>query len=147
MNENIKIREQGGFTLIEIMIAVTVFAIGILAVAAMQIGSVKGNSLASGLTEATLVAQDQMENIISLKDSDPALNDTDNDGIGGLGDASAGTSDGMAASPYIGPTGISYNVFWNVAINAAVPNNKQIRVIVQWVQNGRSRNVSLDSVR
>lgn len=146
MNKNVKRKDQCGFTLIEIMIAMTVFAIGILAVGTMQISAVKGNSYASGLTEAIAVAQNQMEQLMSLDDNDSKLKDTDNDGVAGLNDASAGSSDGMVAS-YTGPTGISYNIFWNIAVNSIVTNAKQIRVIVQWRQNGNTRNVTFDSVR
>ncbi len=146
MNKSVKRKDQCGFTLIEIMIAMAVFAIGILAVGTMQISAVKGNSSASGLTDAIVVAQNQMEELMSLDDNDSKLKDTDNDGAAGLNDASAGSSDGMAA-PYTGSTGISYNIFWNIAVNSTVTNAKQIRVIVQWRQNGNTRSVSIDSVR
>lgn len=139
----IKIKDQYGFTLIEIMIAVTVFAIGILAVAAMQIESVRGNSLASGLTEATMAAQSRMEQLMSLNYNDPILSDADNDGTGGLND----TVSPDGTSQYTGTTSAIYNVFWNIAVNSPVNNTKQIRVIVQWTQNGRSRTVILNSVK
>ena len=40
-----------GYTLIEVMIAMAVFAIGILAIFSMQITSTGSNALARGLTE------------------------------------------------------------------------------------------------
>ncbi len=149
MNKRVKRKNQCGFTLIEIMIAITIFAIGILAVAAMQIGAVKGNSSASGLTEATMAAQNRMEQLMSLNYNNPILSDADNDGIGGLNDTvppdTASSADGT--SQYTGATSAVYNVFWNVAVNSPVNNTKQIRVIVKWTQNGGSRTVILNSVK
>ena len=145
MNKSIKIRGQCGFTLIEVMIAVTVFAIGILAVGLMQIRAVKGNSSASGLTEATTAAQNQMEQLMALNYNDLMLSDTDGDGTGGLNDVPPAAAD--ASDVYIGSIGITYNIFWNIAVNSPVSNTKQIRVIVQWTQNGSARTVTLNLVK
>lgn len=60
------IRHQAGFTLIEVMIALAIFAIGILAVAAMQINAVKQNSGSRMQTEATAVAEQLMEQLMAL---------------------------------------------------------------------------------
>jgi prepilin-type N-terminal cleavage/methylation domain-containing protein len=60
------IRHQAGFTLIEVMIALAIFAIGILAVAAMQINAVKQNSASRMQTEATAVAEQLMERLMAL---------------------------------------------------------------------------------
>ena len=43
---------QEGFTLIEILIAVTIFAIGMLAVGSMQVSGIRGNATAQGITGA-----------------------------------------------------------------------------------------------
>jgi type IV pilus assembly protein PilV len=71
---------KNGFTLIEVMIAMLILAIGILAVAKMQISAVKGNSAASGFTEATSFAQNKMEELVNLDYDDSGLNDTDDNG-------------------------------------------------------------------
>ncbi len=55
---------EGGFTLIEILIAMTIFAIGILAVTSMQIMALQTNARASRSTEAFAVATDKMEELI-----------------------------------------------------------------------------------
>jgi type IV pilus modification protein PilV len=57
---------QHGFTLLEVMIALAIFAIGILAVSAMQINSINVNAGARMQTEATSVASDAMERLLAL---------------------------------------------------------------------------------
>ena len=56
---------QDGFTLIEVLIAMAIFAIGILGVAAMQIGAVNGNANARKSTELAHWATHQLENLMN----------------------------------------------------------------------------------
>ena len=56
----------GGFTLIEVLIAIAIFAIGILAIATLQIKSINLNSTARMQSEATTAAADCMERLLSL---------------------------------------------------------------------------------
>lgn len=157
---------QQGFTLIEILIAVTVFAIGILAVASMQISSIKGNSSASGLTEAATLAEEKMEELMAIGYDDARLIDTDGDGTNQDAD-NDGIDDGgddfglddypqnPKGAPYldqdfftpsqIGPS--QYNIYWNIAEDEPITNNKTIRVIVTWQGEGRARRVTLNSVK
>jgi Tfp pilus assembly protein PilV len=55
-------------TLIEVLIALFVFAIGSLAIAAMTFMSIQGNSLSNRMTQASLMAQDKMEELMSSQD-------------------------------------------------------------------------------
>ena len=55
-----------GFTLIEVLIAMAIFAIGILAIAGLQIRSINSNAAARMQSEATTVAVDVMERLMSL---------------------------------------------------------------------------------
>ena len=62
----LQLTEQDGFTIIEVLIAMAIFAIGILGVAAMQLTSVKGNTSAATLTANTFVGVDRVETIMSV---------------------------------------------------------------------------------
>ena len=79
------IRERGcsrGFTLVELMIALFIFTIGMLAVASMQGESIKGNSFSDLMTVANTLAEAKMEDLLglpsthdNLQDNNPANND------------------------------------------------------------------------
>ena len=60
-------KTSGGFTLIEVLIAISIFAIGILAIAGMQIKSINLNSAARMQSEATNAAVDFAECISCVR--------------------------------------------------------------------------------
>jgi len=55
-----------GYTLIEVLIALAIFAIGILGVATMQISSTNGNTSARKYSEASEIGQGQIESLMAL---------------------------------------------------------------------------------
>jgi prepilin-type N-terminal cleavage/methylation domain-containing protein len=55
-----------GFTLIEILIAISILSIGLLAVASMQVSAIRGNSHARHVTEGVTLAQDKLEELLYL---------------------------------------------------------------------------------
>ena len=59
-------QRSAGFTLIEVLIAMVIFSIGILAVAKMQIAAINSNANARKLTEAGVAAQEQIESLMSI---------------------------------------------------------------------------------
>ncbi len=65
-----------GFTLIEVLIGLTIFAIGILAIASMQIQSINLNTSARIQSEATVAAVDCMERLLSLPYEHPELDES-----------------------------------------------------------------------
>jgi type IV pilus assembly protein PilV len=66
-----------GYTLIEMMIAISIFAIGFLAIAYMQITASKNNRTGSEITEAATIATDRIEMLMVL-DFDNSLLDPAN---------------------------------------------------------------------
>jgi prepilin-type N-terminal cleavage/methylation domain-containing protein len=57
-------RADSGFTLIEVLIATAIFAIGIMAVASMQVWASLQNRSSTEITEASALASGQMEELM-----------------------------------------------------------------------------------
>jgi len=147
-NQNNRLKNNQGYTLIEIMIAMAVFAIGILAIFSMQITSTGSNALARGLTENYTAAMDKVEELLALPYDDPDLDPDasphtaakDSDGIDNDGDGlfDAGDIDGED-NGYI-------NLSWEVWENTLHDQNiKSVRVTISSsVNGGDEREINID---
>lgn len=62
----ITMSDNRGFTIIEIMFALSIFAIGILAVSGLSITAVGSNASSRRITEATTLAEDRLERLAAL---------------------------------------------------------------------------------
>ena len=66
--------DDRGFTFVELLIVIAIFAIGILAVASMQVTSINTNASARMSGEATALAANQLETLMASGYTDDALN-------------------------------------------------------------------------
>ena len=154
-----KISCQKGFTILEVLIAIAVLTIGILGVNAMQVSSLKGNSIANKITEGSNWAADRMERIIVMPfdsgsntldddgdgaadEADEQFLDTDGDDLAGLGDDTTATADGFFVSP-----DNEYTLYWNAAINQPAANMKTINIIVQSNVGFQNMRVAISSIK
>ena len=101
---------SSGVSLIELMVSLVIFSIGILAIVAMTIMSIKGSSLVNRMTEANMLAQAKMEQLL-LQDVTTISSSFDTLG--------------------------NYTRTWLVEPNSTVPgdNSQWITVTVDWVDN------------
>ena len=76
-------RKRTGFTLIEIMAAMTVSVLGLIAVTAMLATGMHGTSYARHVTEATVLAEDQLEKL-TLTDTANLVGGSDTVNASGL---------------------------------------------------------------
>jgi type IV pilus assembly protein PilV len=105
-----KIRNDEGYTLIEMLIAIAILSVGLLAVATMQISSIRVNDTARRMTRRATMAQDRLEYIMSLKYTHAVL-------------TSGSHTDGSAPS--------GYSISWTVSTGGTLPpSTKLIRVNV-----------------
>ena len=127
MKKSIKKEASGksaGFTLIEVLIAMAILSIGLLAIATQQITATRSNTVSNKLTEGTTVTQDKLEELISLKYDDANLQDIKGDGCAGLNKR-------LGNADYTEDPGTGYKISWNVCVDAT-SGLKRITVISQW---------------
>lgn len=131
LNDNIN---DNGFTLIEMLIAISIFAIGFLAVASLQVSAGKSNLTASEITAAANIASDQMERLIGVSFDDTLVD--------------------PAANPHLDNQG-KYNIQWVVTdtdLNAdGVDDAKIVNLTVSWTPylsgGAAQRNVNIDFIK
>ena len=121
---------SNGFTLIEVLIALAIFSIGILAVASMQLWNVKNNTTGNITTLATLLARAQMEQLKNVADvttlasgADPNNPIDENGNAGGI-----------------------FTRSWVVTNPLGGGATRQIQVTVSWTKGGPNRSVVLTSI-
>ena len=112
---------ERGFTLLEIIVAICIFSVGMLAVASMQVSGTHGTASAKWHTGATVWASDQIEKIISLPYDHADLSDGAHAGI---------TQD-------------KYTISWVVQEDELIDNAKTITVTVGWEDSWLDRTISL----
>ena len=119
-----------GFTLIEILIAVAIFSIGILAVAKMQLWTVKNTTTGNLTTRATMLGRAQIEelkgvaNVTTLTDGADPNNPIDADG---------------------NPGGI-FTRQWTVTNPLGGSDTRRIDMEVSWSRQGQNRSVVLTTI-
>ena len=129
-----------GFTLIEVLIAISILSIGVLAVGMMQISSIKGNKTALDISEASFLAESELERLLSIPFGD--VTDDNLDGSGGLDNNTAGTADDNTTS-----SDGKYTILWNVANGFPETNTQTIKVIVIWDYKGNSKSLSISVIK
>ncbi len=163
-----------GFTLLEVLMGVTVFMIGMLGVTALNISALKSNTFAGNMSEATFLGSSRLEALMGMDyddldagadgiggsqagtqdDDDDGLDDDDPedtdapavDGIPnfGLDNNTTATADGFDED--IGKNSI-YSVYWNIAEDEPMADAKTIKVIVQWRMKDEVRQIDFSVVR
>lgn len=145
---------EGGFTLIEIVIAMAILGIATAGLVHMQISSSSTLTDSRYLTTAVTLAQDKMEELKTLARNHPDLSDTIPGNNGALKQVTDPSMADHAENPLMIETEdaavasdmrlAAYKRFWNVADNTPCAGRKTVAVIVTW--EPRHKRVAVASV-
>jgi type IV pilus assembly protein PilV len=129
------IRRAEGFTLIEVMMSIAIFAIGILAVAGLHYWTTRNNTTGEVMTQATMLARSQIETLKQQADVAPLATGTVVD-PGNPIDAN-------------GDPGGIFTRQWTVTDpfgGGYTANLRQVQVTVSWNRLGQNRSVVMTSI-
>ena len=105
---------KAGFTLIELVVALLIFSIGILGFVKLQGESIRGNAFGQQLTTATSLAQDQVESLVQA------------------GFASANLTPGNHAGASVVRSGVTYDLAWAVSTMGSLTAPREVVLTVTW---------------
>ncbi len=117
--------DKNGFTLIEVMIAILILAVGMMAMALLQITAIRGGSFANQVTQASIYGQDKIEEI---KNTTYASVTNGNDTI---------TSG----------NGVTYSRTWTVTVDSPYTGSKTVNLTVSWTgPQGNSHSIQFSTI-
>ena len=114
--------KPNGFSLIEILIALVILSISLLALAGLMVTTTKNTSFGSHMTEAATFAQDKLEELRAIRWQD--------------------IPEGVANDIKTGSTGINYGRNWSVSRNGVL---KTIIITINWTDTA-DHSIRLTSV-
>ena len=118
-------RDESGLTLIETLISLMIFSVGMLGISRLTTVIIYGNTLSQQITMATIVAQDKVE----------ALHNTSYDAL------KSQTENIVTESQR------HYTCKTEVSNNTPQLGMKTVSVTVSWRRNNTDRHVSLKTIR
>lgn len=122
------VKPEGGFTMVEVMIAILLTAIAIIGIMALFMTEMKASSYSRHATEATVLAADKLEKLRTMAIP--------------VNDADATTIDSNGASGGI------YTRSWQVASMGGTPATYlDVSVTVSWDENGETKSIILHGRR
>jgi type IV pilus assembly protein PilV len=124
-------RKDSGFTLLEVLVALTLLSVGLLGTAMLTTGIIRGNFFSKNITSATAVAQTTIE------------------GAQRVGYTAVNTyaANSTKVPPTVSMGGVSFSQSASVTNNSPATNMKTISVTVSWNEaNNASRSVTLQTI-
>jgi type IV pilus assembly protein PilV len=125
-------RDEGGYSLVELVVSILMFALGFIGVMKMQQQAIMGGGFSMQLGNALTIADTQAEVLrgVVLTDADMAL----------------GTHNGAALPAQ---QGITYTLSWTVNTTSLGPtvDAREVNIRVQWTEKGTSHGITMNMFR
>ena len=115
---------QGGFTLIEMMVAILLVGVGLMGLAALSTTVTRANVQSSGLTAASALAQERIESFQTQP----------------YGSIASGSDTRLL-------DGVAFTRSWTVTPDDPAPGLKTIAVTVSWATRGTTHSTRLSTIR
>lgn len=121
--------EQGGFTLIEVLITTLLLTIGLLGTLGLTTGVIRGNFFSKNITSGTVIAQTQLE------------------AVQNAGYTNATTANFPTTAATVSMGGVNFSRTTTITDNSPATNMKTISVTVTWNEaNNAAPSVSLQTI-
>ena len=123
------IKNQKGFTLVEVMIAMVILSAGLLALAEIQVTAIRANATSKNITSATILNEGKLEELMA-------------DGFSSL-------SNGTITEVNIDETGSSGGKFDRETIIEDYDSStamKKVTVTISWTDNMGSFDITMENV-
>jgi len=109
-----------GFTLVEVLMAITIFSIGFLAVSTLVIATTRNNTTGNIMTKATMLARGKIEQLKMASNPATLTGDSDTSGI--------------------------FTRTWQITNPTGSAVARQLEVTVSWNRRGKNRRVVLKTI-
>lgn len=140
-----RVANSRGFTLLEVLVAITLLAIGLLAVAGMQTTAFTGNMSARDVTTAVQLAEEMVDRIRANAGNDPSIYNISTSGVcTGFSEPAKGDCTQWQSRLQISESGLA-NAVGTVVVQSGQPigNTATVTVTVTW---GGGRTVSFKTI-
>jgi type IV pilus assembly protein PilV len=127
--------DDRGFSMLELLVAITILSIAIMGLASLQSRGIRGNDLGFRTTQALALAQDQLELLINS-----------GTGLNFPIPATAGTNDANNPITGTGSSGGTYTRSWQIQNDTPVTGSQTITVFVIWSDLMGQHTVSVNGV-
>lgn len=108
--------DNNGFTLVENLVALTILCVGFLAMAGIIGGTLRGRCFSAQVTQATVLAQDKMEDVMRIGYPDlPSADSVQTEDYGSIAGypAYCRVVSVDAAEPGLGMKTVTITVYWS----------------------------------
>jgi prepilin-type N-terminal cleavage/methylation domain-containing protein len=143
------LRDTAGFSLIEVMVSASLVAIGLLPVAYIQSGGLRGAAISYNLLAANNLAVQLSDSVRAVSYNDPRLTATDGTYVAPSSTLSNANPLKPDGTTWTGcqSSSCGYTVKWKIADNAALANTKSIDIQVSWNDYGLQRTYVLSVLK